>query len=331
MGFGFRVILLGFVEQLCEGAEGFCPLFEQGFATSIALFDPHPGGQDAWQHGLLLRAAKLAADGLQVGIGTAYSVYVHGQGAMNQPGILQFLVGPGDGGRQFRLGFHVVGAVHEEKVAGSRVRGQAILQASDGLQKSCLVGHRQVSSVAVTVSQVDQQHRASIGGLPEELRGFVGEAAPEDGGINAEAGQYLGHLPDVTEGVGQVPHLHLGSETLGDSISQHEVADSGLRAHQKLIGQNPPGADEQASLLNQPSDFLLLFGLDLQIVLENDGLAVQGKVAVIGVAGHDVQQLVHQFHQTDAKLFKRQVPLSIPVGVGDDKKVVRHCFPLTEL
>ena len=128
----------------------------------------------------------------------------------------------------------------------------------------------------------------------------------------------------MSEGVRDIADRHRFAEATGHPVTQHQISDKGLRAHQELIWQHVPGTDEQPALLNLFPDVGLTFGSNLQVIFDCDGVPIQHEVAVAGIACQDIQQPVHQGDQTNSELLEGLVPLAVPVGVGNDESLIRH-------
>ena len=66
------------------------------------------------------------------------------------------------------------------------------------------------------------------------------------------------------------------------------------------------------------------FGTDREVVVDDDGLAVEQEPLVRLVALQEVEELVEQADESDAERLERRVPLPVPVRVGDDRHRHRH-------
>jgi hypothetical protein len=64
------------------------------------------------------------------------------------------------------------------------------------------------------------------------------------------------------------------------------------------------------------------FGTNLEIVLDDDGLAVEQKT-LIG-ARRIVEELIDERDQSLSKALQRVVPLAVPMGVCNDMNVESH-------
>lgn len=101
----------------------------------------------------------------------------------------------------------------------------------------------------------------------------------------------------------------------------------GFGAHQKFIGQNIPGADEELSLPNEFPELFPFFGTNFRIILENYRLSIQGEGVVVSLAGKNREEMVYKFHQVKPEGLEGLVPLSIPMGVGNEMEVYWKSFP----
>ncbi len=162
---------------------------------------------------------------------------------------------------------------------------------------------------------MDDQDIGAIGGLPDELILHAAHAAGEHHRIDVEATQNLRQLADVAKRIGDIAHVHPFSKLAAHLRANQQVADRRLAGDEKLVGQNVPWTDLDAPALHITFDLGPVFRPDRQIVVQGDGLPVEHKVFVFGIGVKNVQQLVDQQHQPDAKFFKWLVPFAVPVGV----------------
>ena len=94
-----------------------------------------------------------------------------------------------------------------------------------------------------------------------------------------------------------------------------QVPDERLAADQKLVGHHVPRADEDAAIFNRLPQPRLLLRPDLEIVLEDDRLAVEMEVLVAGIGVEQIEQPIDERHEPEPELFVGEVPLAVPVGV----------------
>ena len=279
------------------------PLLKWGFGGGIPFFGPS-----------LFLNRNLAGERLKIGW----------QGGMENASIRQVGVCIGDGCRGVRGGLHVVSAVHDQQVAGGRVGSQGGLRLGKLGGELGGVSGRQAGAVAVTVTQESHQHPRAIWGLPPKLARPVIHPAPQGGRLDAEAAQDLGNLPRVAEGVWDVADLHFGAKAAGRARPLQEVADMGLRADQEHVGQDVPGADQDAAALHVLAQDGFLFGAHVQVIIEDDGLPIEHEVLEAGVFFQPLQQAIHQVDELEAELLEGLVPLAVPMGVRNDVQGVHH-------
>jgi hypothetical protein len=167
-----------------------------------------------------------------------------------------------------------------------------------------------------------RQHLGAVGRPPTEAApdslALVAQAAREDERLEPEAAQHLRELGGVAEAVGEVPDVgRRGAVPRAHGPAVEQVAHERLAAHQELVRQHVARARLHAAAREQGAQALLHVGPDLEVVLEQDGLAVE-REAELGTGLHGLDQLVHDLGQPDAEVLERQVPLAVPVRVGHD-------------
>ena len=120
----------------------------------------------------------------------------------------------------------------------------------------------------------------------------------------------------MAEHVRQVADGHGAAELLSAPLPVLEVADDRLARDEELVHQHLPRPDRQSSLLDQPPDALRRLGPHLEVVVQRRELAVQGEaVALVGL--HRVEERIDEPDQLQAEPLEREVPLPVPVGVGN--------------
>ena len=142
--------------------------------------------------------------------------------------------------------------------------------------------------------------------------------------LEAEQAQQLGHLGNVAEHVGQVPHPHGATECVGRSQAELEVPDVGLARDEELVGQRVPRADGEATLRRQPGEPFALLGPDGEVVVEHGRLPVEQEVGECRVGLEPRQQIVEQLYEPRPEPLERCVPLPIPMRVRNDVHVASH-------
>ena len=222
--------------------------------------------------------------------------------------------------RQFRLRRDVVGAPHREQRARLRERLKSLADGRDALLELVLVLERERPADAVAARHVYDEHVATVRRFPHELgriQGLVG-AAPEHATVDAEATQDRRHVGDLAEGVRDVADLHHGPELPGHAMAAQQVPHERLTAGQRHVWDFVPGPDSEPTVLDDALDLGAAVRTDVQVVLDQDRVAVQQEVFVLGVAIEDLQQQVEEADEARAVALVRKVPLAVPVRVGDE-------------
>jgi hypothetical protein len=173
---------------------------------------------------------------------------------------------------------------------------------------------------AVAAADVLDEHSAAVGGLPEELRGLEGivRAAPEDAAFDAEACEDRREVGDLAERIGQVADVHYAAQLARDAMAAQEIAHQRLAARERFIGDDVPGPGGQAAFAHVALDQRATVGAHLEVVLDQDGVAVEHEVAVLRIASEDVEEQIEEADEARAVALVGEVPLAIPVRVGDE-------------
>ena len=127
----------------------------------------------------------------------------------------------------------------------------------------------------------------------------------------------------MAEAVGQVAdRRRRRAVPLAHGPPVQQVAHERLRADEELVGQDVARAGLEPTLDQQGAEAALHLGADLEVVLEQHRLAVEGE-AVLGTGFERRDRLVDDLGEADAEVLERQVPLAIPVRVRNDPEVPR--------
>ena len=141
--------------------------------------------------------------------------------------------------------------------------------------------------------------------------------APDDGLLDACLLEDLRHLRDVAEHVRQVADPHRAAELVSASEPVFEVADDRLARDEELVDEREPRADYQAALIDERSDPQCCLRPDLEVVVDDAELAVEGE-DVPRVVLEQVEQAVDEPDELQPKALEGEVPLPVPVGVRDE-------------
>jgi hypothetical protein len=219
---------------------------------------------------------------------------------------------------ELRQRLHVVGPIHRKHRVVPEELAERLVYGAEPVSESA-GDVEQRRPVSVAVRKVLGAHRRAVRRLPFESvrvdRG--GHPAPDHRLVDPGQPEDLGHLRDVAEHVRQVADPHRAAELLAAPKSLLQVADDRLARDEELVHQHLPGADREPPLLDEPPDPRLSLGPDLEVVVEGRELAVEGEaVALVGV--HQVEQPIDQTDELQPEALEGEVPLPVPVRVGDD-------------
>src|SRR3989337_1951131 len=194
----------------------------------------------------------------------------------------------------------VAGCIEDEEVVCRRMRFKGGAPSVEPLLEGLGSGG-EAGSVVVAVAQIGCEHAAAVGSLPPHFAGLVGQPAPEGGRLDSESVQDLGKLPDVSQGIWHIPDGHAASEPPRDMAAPQQVADERLRAHQELIREHVPGADEKSPLSHPAHQFRFAVRADLEVVLQENRLPVEGEMREAWIALEDVEEEIDQVDELQAE------------------------------
>ncbi|MDX2120151.1 MAG: hypothetical protein SF070_03695 [Gemmatimonadota bacterium] len=221
------------------------------------------------------------------------------------------------------IGGVVVGADKQRHVPGGGAGEEARLHRRPrGAEPG--VRHQEVGADLVAVRrEMIHQHPSPVGAFPPgqvvAAGCVIAQAAPEhrvgEPRFRGQGGEHRG----MTEGVRRVEHPAVrGVERLLVPGADQQVAEQRLPRRNLLVGQDVPGAGNQPAGPHQGRHPLPLLGPDDEVVLEQNGLAIEQEGGEARVGIELGQQAVQQRDQPGAQRAERQVPLAVPVGMGDD-------------
>ena len=130
----------------------------------------------------------------------------------------------------------------------------------------------------------------------------------------------------MPERVGAVEdRRRLTAQAAYGSAAGQQVADERLATRDQLVGKHVPRTRFQAAVTQECRELGGTFGPHLQIVLEQDGLAIEQEA--LAVCRGIIEQLVDELYQPLSESLRFVIPLAIPMRVGDDvdlERIVRH-------
>ncbi len=168
--------------------------------------------------------------------------------------------------------------VHREQRVVAVERPQRLLQGDDLVHQPLRVGEH-MPGVPVPPRQVLGANNGPVGRLPRERVSVDRrrDAAPHQGLFDACQPQDLRHLRDVAEHVRQVADSHRAAELVSASKPVFEVADDRLARDEELVDEREPRADYQAALSDEGSDPRRCLRPNLEVVVDDAELAVEGE------------------------------------------------------
>src|SRR6266571_1597935 len=140
--------------------------------------------------------------------------------------------------------------------------------------------------VAAGVGEMRDKHAGAVRSSPVKFvfACFVPNATPEDSAINPKTIENLRQLSDMPKAVGDVADAHRVSKFRGSLQANLQVTYQGFTADEELVGLQIPGADYNTPGTGVSLQTLFLFGFNLQVVIQDDGLTVEHEVAEFRVA-----------------------------------------------
>ena len=174
----------------------------------------------------------------------------------------------------------------------------------------------------VTVGrQVVEPHLASGPIAPAEqvalLPRLAAESPPERAVLDVELGGQGRPRRRMTERVGRVEHVEPASQTSGVGGAGEQIADQRLARRDELVRQHVPGPDLQPARPHQRRSGFRLLRTCAEVVLDQDCLTVEQKRAKPRRAIEPLQNVVERGDESGQELGAGEIPLSIPVGVGN--------------
>src|SRR5436309_2196294 len=169
-----------------------------------------------------------------------------------------------------------------------------------------------------------QQHVLAIEAVPVVqvplLPRLAAQAAPHDAVADPELARQRRPRRRVTERIGRVEHVESSAPPLRVGRAQQQIAHQRFARRDLLVGEHVPRTHLQPARLHERAHVALALGPGSQVVLEQHGLAVEQEAAVAGVGVQALEQLIHHCDEARLKRGRRQIPLAVPVRVGNQMK-----------
>ena len=125
----------------------------------------------------------------------------------------------------------------------------------------------------------------------------------------------------MAEGVRRIQDVEAAAPPLGVGPSRQQVANQRFAGGNQLIGQDVPGSHLEPAVGDECAGAGFLVRANRQVILQQDGLSVEHEAPEAGLALHPGDEVVECGDQAAHELGAREVPLPIPVRVGN--QVVR--------
>jgi hypothetical protein len=122
----------------------------------------------------------------------------------------------------------------------------------------------------------------------------------------------------VSEHVRQISDGHRAAQFPRSREARLEIADDRLAVDEEFVHERLPGADREASRLNERADPSLCLGPDLEVVVDGRELAVEREPQAL-VPLELVEEVVDDVDERDPEGLERAVPLPVPMRVRDEE------------
>ena len=174
--------------------------------------------------------------------------------------------------------------------------------------------HRQARGIGVRLAQVAGADHRAAGSFPRifgrQLRDLIGVAPPVHEMPDPEPREDLRELGGMTERVGCVGNPRDRPQCLTHSASFDEVADVRLTRGEQGVGLHVPRSYLYASVTYGACEIVPSMRADLQVVLEDDRLAIEQE-GVVGIGVQQVEDRVDGVNQTGTEGLEGLVPLAV--------------------
>ena len=179
----------------------------------------------------------------------------------------------------------------------------------------------------VTLGKLPRPHRRAVGRAPHVERAQRVElgavAPPVNERVEPEAGEELGELRGMPEGVGDVRDDRDRSERARNRPAEQQVANVGLAARQQRVGLHVPRSGGKPSRTESRNELFATVGSHREVVLEHDRLPVEHETET-GIGCDQIEYGVDRVDEPSAEHLERPVPLPIPMEVRNEQDLVRQ-------
>ena len=112
-------------------------------------------------------------------------------------------------------------------------------------------------------------------------------------------------MSHISKSIREVTNLSRFAPFGAFSLSNQGIADVGFAGDQVIILQNVEGTNLELALVDITLHLVAVFRANFQIVIENNGLAIQVETFELRIIFKKIKQIVKEFHQLHAVTFKR--------------------------
>ncbi len=124
----------------------------------------------------------------------------------------------------------------------------------------------------------------------------------------------------MPEGVWGIQNVQATPQPLGVRCAEEQVPHKGLARGDQFVSEHVPRPNGEAPRAHQSRHSLAAVGAHAQVVLEQDRLSIEEERAVRRICFEPGHEVVECGHEAGEERGVRQVPLAVPVCVGDQVK-----------
>jgi len=195
----------------------------------------------------------------------------------------------------------VVGPDEHRDMLALRASQQRVAHARPRFAQTLARGWERRADLVPLRRQVPDEHLPAGRAGPAEqialLAGLTTPAPPQHPIPDSELTREFRPGRRVAERVGRVQHVQPPAQPLGVGGTEEEVADQRLPRGDELVREHVPRPDLESPRLDESLDLRVAVGARLQVVLEEDGLAVEQEAAVPGIGVESRDQIVEHRHE----------------------------------
>ena len=159
---------------------------------------------------------------------------------------------------------------------------------------------------------------ASIGCLPVKEGGkhVLVSTTVEDSVLNTEATVKLRKLRGLTVRGRCVTRLHTSAKLSSHLVTEKKVSDKSLGRNGISLRKSVPVYDSKSLILDKLLYSLTILGTNGEVVLENDGTAVNTEGLVFRLVFEQIKDVIHKVSQTQLALLCSMTPFAVPMSTA---------------